>query len=399
MENVVNILFAVILLGWSFWSPTCYVIGYLVYVSSYLGWFGKDIIINGVEYGQFFLNLLALIPVVFTWREIDVRIKRIILILFLFYLYGLFKPIWEGHQSLELSIKASKSMTAYFFMFYALAFNRRLEYDKIFRFLTVLSVYYAVLYIVNTIGVEFRPPFYVKEQFLQCPYDSFLLLALCYQLAYTAAFQLKQVAVLSLLYIGIYLSGYTSLFVASLLVGVVILLYRHISSPLVWVFLLLLLVFSLIYDSSVEQSIWRFWENQQGALNSRYHYNEFRWNLITKEFWGGYGFLSRDTHLISLSAEKENFYMSDLSFIDAGYVDMMGRFGLVGTLLLLSLSLYIIINSLWNRQTLPFILMVLSYYAVNITWSVFTYPQGIIVLALVYAFLYNNQILNVWQKS
>ena len=131
MENVVNILFAVILLGWSFWSPTCYVIGYLVYVSSYLGWFGKDIIINGVEYGQFFLNLLALIPVVFSWREIDVRIKRIILILFLFYLYGLFKPIWEGHQSLELSIKASKSMTAYFFMFYAFAYNRRLQYHKI----------------------------------------------------------------------------------------------------------------------------------------------------------------------------------------------------------------------------------------------------------------------------
>ena len=71
MENLVNIIYAFVLMRWSFTHPTRYVMGFLIYVSSYLGWFNQDILIGGVEYGEFLFNLLALLPVVYGWKESD----------------------------------------------------------------------------------------------------------------------------------------------------------------------------------------------------------------------------------------------------------------------------------------------------------------------------------------
>lgn len=175
MEILINIVYAFVLTTWSFTHPTRYVMGYFIYVSSYLGWFNQDILIGGVEYGEFLFNLLALLPVIFRWIEIDVRIKAVIILLSMFYLYGLIKPIIDGHQGWMLSVKASKSMTAYFFLFYVIAFYKQMEWEKIFRFLTIIAVYYAFLYIINWIGLPIRPPFYIKQDFIQC----FLILSCC----------------------------------------------------------------------------------------------------------------------------------------------------------------------------------------------------------------------------
>ena len=392
MENLLNIIYAVILASWSFMYPNRFVLGYLIYVSSYLGWFSGDIMVGGIEYGQFFFNLLALFPVIFAWRTIDTPLRTIILLLALFYLYGLVKPIIDGHQGWLLSVKSSKSMTTYFFLFYVLAFYNRLNWNLIFRFLTFVSLYYAMLYLINGIGVSIRPPMYIKEHFIQCPYDSFLLLSLCYQLAQEDVFHLQRLTVIVLLLGGIYIGGYFSLMVSSWLIVLGMLVYRSIHHPamvILWIGTFLLI---LLYGVAIDTTLMQLWGEQQSALESRSHYNEFRWALIAKEFLGGYGFLSRDTRLVSLNASGENStYMMDLSFIDAGYVDLMGRFGLIGTILFLLFPLYFMTTSVWNRQTLPFLLLILFFYVVNTTWSVFTFPHGIIVLAFVYAYLYQNK--------
>lgn len=392
MENLLNFIFAVVLSVWSFDHPNRFVIGYLVYVSSYGGWMDNDILVGGVEYGQFLVNVLALFPVVLSWREIPVVMKAVIGVLFLFYLYGLVKPVADGHQGWILSVKSSKSMTTYFFLFYVLAFYRELDMHRIFRFLTWLSLYYALLYVVNWVGLPLRPPVYVKGNFIQCPYDSFLLLAFCYQLIQEDVCSLKRLSILAVLWIGICMGGYFSLTVVSLGIGLGVWIYRQVRHPALWVLLtgsLLLFIIDVRYIHSTGLD---WWKEQQSALDSRDYYNEFRWALIAKEFWGGYGFLSRDTRIVSLNAlSDQSAYMSDLSFIDAGYVDLMGRFGLVGTLLFLLVPLYFLWNTSWNRTTVPFMALVVSFYAVNMTWSVFSFPQGIIVLALVEAYLYQQK--------
>lgn len=401
MENLLNIIYAGILSVWSFRHPNRFVIGYLVYVSSYGGWLSNQILIGGVEYGQFLVNVLALCPVVLSWREIDSALKKVIVFLFLFYLYGLAKPVIDGHQGWILSVKSSKSMTVYFFLFYVLAFYRQLDMHRIFRFLTGLSLYYAFLYLVNRIGLPLRPPLYVKDSFIQCPYDSFLLLAFCYQLVQDDdGYTWKRLSVLAFLWLGIYIGGYFSLTVVSLIVGVGVWLYRSVRHPAVMVLLAGSLLLVLIYGWFIDASLMNVWQSQQSALDSRGYYNEFRWALIAKEIWGGYGFLSRDTRIVSLNAlSEQSSYMSDLSFVDAGYVDLMGRFGGVGTLLFLLVPLYFLWNTSWDRKTLPFMAMVVSFYAVNMTWSVFSFPQGVIALSLAYTYLYIHKKTEKWQES
>lgn len=400
MENSLNVIYAVVLSVWSFRHPDRFVIGYLVYVSSYGGWMSNDILIGGVEYGQFLVNVSALFPMVMSWKEIPPALKKVILVLALFYLYGLMKPVVDGHQGWMLSVKSSKSVTAYFFLFYVLAFCRRLDWNKIFCFLTCLSLYYAILYIVNRAGLPLRPPLYVKGSFIQCPYDSFLLLAFCYQLAHADVYGLKHGLVLAFLWTGICMGGYFSLAVVSLCIGLGVWLYRSVRHPEVMVLLTGGLFLLLVYGWYIDAFLMELWQGQQSALDSRGYYNEFRWALIAQEFWGGYGFLSRDTRIVSLNALSDrSSYMSGLSFVDAGYVDLMGRFGLIGTLLFLLVPLYFVRNTSWNRKTLPFVAMVVSFYFVNITWSVFSFPQGIIVLALAYAYLYMNKKSGKWQES
>ena len=400
MEILINIVYAFVLTTWSFTHPTRYVMGYFIYVSSYLGWFNQDILIGGVEYGEFLFNLLALLPVIFRWIEIDVRIKAVIIFLSMFYLYGLIKPIIDGHQGWMLSVKASKSMTAYFFLFYVIAFYKQMEWEKLFRFLTIIAVYYASLYIVNWIGLPIRPPFYIKQDFIQCFFDSFMLLALCYQLTKENPFALNNLWICVVLLGGIYVGGYFSLLVVALFILGVIFLSQSVMHPLVWMMLAFSVVLLFVIGIICEEALWHIWKEHQAALDSRSYYNEFRWQLIAKEFLGGYGYLSRDTRLVSLNSMADSSsYMTDLSFVDAGYVDLLGRFGLIGTILLLLVPGYFLWKTTWNRQTLPFILMVISFYAVNVTWSVFSYPQGIIVLALVYAYLFQNNKIEIWQES
>lgn len=400
MGVLVNIIYAFVLTRWSFTHPTRYVIGYLVYVSSYLGWFSGDILIGGVEYGEFLFNLLALLPVLYRWKELDVRIRYMIVFLFLFYIYGLVKPVVDGHQGWIQSVKSSKSMTGYFFLFYVMSFYRQMEWEKIFRFVTVIAVYDALLYLINIIGIEICPPVYVKQKFVQCFYDSFMLLAFCYRLTRDDAFTMRSLWILGVLLAGIYIGGYFSLLVVALFILSVIYLGRSVRHPLVWMLILVWIGLILSWGCIYEETLWQIWKEHQSALDSRTYYNEFRWQLIAKEFWGGYGYLSRDTRLVTLNAVADSSpYMTDLSFVDAGYVDLMGRFGLIGTILFLLFPMYLLRITAWNRQTFPFILMVLSFYAVNMTWSVFSYPQGIIVLALVYAYLYQNKKLEKWQES
>ena len=400
MEILINIVYAFVLTTWSFTHPTRYVMGYFIYVSSYLGWFNQDILIGGVEYGEFLFNLLALLPVIFRWIEIDVRIKAVIIFLSMFYLYGLIKPIIDGHQGWMLSVKASKSMTAYFFLFYVIAFYKQMEWEKIFRFLKIIAVYYAFLYIINWIGLPIRPPFYIKQDFIQCFFDSFMLLALCYQLTKENPFALNNLWICVVLLGGIYVGGYFSLLVVALFILGVIFLSQSVMHPLVWMMLAFSVVLLFVIGIICEEALWHIWKEHQAALDSRSYYNEFRWQLIAKEFLGGYGYLSRDTRLVSLNSMADSSsYMTDLSFVDAGYVDLLGRFGLIGTILLLLVPGYFLWKTTWNRQTLPFILMVISFYAVNVTWSVFSYPQGIIVLALVYAYLFQNNKIEIWQES
>ena len=50
----------------------------------------------------------------------------------------------------------------------------------------------------------------------------------------------------------------------------------------------------------------------------------------------------------------------------------------------------ILFNSLRFPYLFPFTFLIIQFVAVNYTWSVFSYPMGILVLSLVYVFVINE---------
>ena len=100
------------------------------------------------------------------------------------------------------------------------------------------------------------------------------------------------------------------------------------------------------------------------------------------------GFLYKSSSL--LRSFGGTGYKETLSFIDAGYVDLLGRFGVIGLLLFLFYPFKILFNSLRFPYLFPFTFLIIQFVAVNYTWSVFSYPMGILVLSLVYVFVINE---------
>ena len=82
--------------------------------------------------------------------------------------------------------------------------------------------------------------------------------------------------------------------------------------------------------------------------------------------------------------------MRTFTFIDSGYTDMMGKFGLIGTILFLLIPISIFIKGFNNKKNINCVLFILQLLAVNATWSVFTYQMGIILLAIAYSFIFSN---------
>ena len=254
-----------------------------------------------------------------------------------------------------------------------------------------IAIYFTLLYILFSIGIHIIPPYYAKGSLIQCPYDSYILLALAFVLSFNRHLGLKEICISVFLFTGIVISDYFSLTVSALGIIAGTITFRIIDSKKKF-YLFVLLVFIIIsliyvtYAPTLESLL----GSQNEALTSRERHNEFRMFLIQQHFWDGYGFLGKESKLVLSVASQGSAYMESLSFIDSGYIDMMGRFGLVGTVMLCLTHLLYIRQFRLNDKTVAFILLVLSFFAVNITWSVFTFPMGITVLAIVYVYLNNE---------
>ena len=394
MITAINILFLLLLTHWAIKKPTKFVIGYIIYSSSYLGILSNYILISNIEVGTFLSNLIPLFAAIKYRSNLKDKASTIITItLLFFYVYGLFKPIMDGRQNIIMSIISSKSYTFYFFAIYLLAVKKIVNYEKIFNFIFYVGVYYSTLYILNKIGIGIRPPEFIKSDGIQCYFDSYLVFSLLYLHSGFCKIK-KKVLYTVLLIIGIYLGDFFSLLSTSVvllpLLYLLIRNWKRKANVLIIVtasLLPLIIAFSLFQNTQTYKNIT---EKQSDALYSRNAHNEFRWQLIEKEYNWGYGFIHKDSHYLSLYTDAENNYMNSLSFSDSGYIDLMGRFGLYGSIIFLLLPLYMIVLGFKNIKNAFCVILILQFFVVNMTWAVFTYQMGIILLAIAYSYIINN---------
>ena len=400
MELVVNILILIVSIHYSFRNPTIFVCFHILYHTQFLGFIPTELLIGGVDYGSFTITMSMLLPLCIKgkWeREVDKITLCSICFITFFILYGFLKPVGDGTQPLLMGIKAGKSFLSYIFFFYLLLFRKHIDFRRVFDCILAISILFSILYVINFIGLRLVPTYYVKNDFIQCKYDSFLVFSIVI-LIYRGINNIKVIYFLPtiiLLFLGICIGGYFSLMVTTALILLFTPLYKKaFSTKEILFFGCVFCFYLLVCYIIIEQTDWynHLQQSQSNSLLSRERYNQFRWNLIKQHLYWGWGFLYKATSIMkSLSSIQ---YMETFSFIDSGYVDLFGRFGIMGTVLFLLYPAYLIIKSLPYRSLFPFTFFIFQLLCVNYTWAVFSFPMGIIVLALAYTYMitymYNN---------
>lgn len=388
-----NIIYILVALYISFNRPTLFLCAYILFYTQYLGFVPNNIILSGVDYGTFFFNIIIILPLIIKGkiqRTFDQASKYAILFVTLFILYGVLKPYLDGTQSILMGVKASKSFLTYTILIYLMLYRKHINFNIIFYFIRLIAFYFSLLYLINTVGIRIIPPCYVKYDYLQCQYDSFIAFAiiiLYYQQlngTFVRFFALK----VTLLMIGLLLGGYFSLFTTSLF----LLLVFHIRKYCINLidYFITIVFIGLLFITFLQVVISTDWFHQieikqTNALLTREKYNEFRWDIIHKNLWFGCGFLYKSSEIVkSLSSSG---YSETFSFIDAGYVDLLGRFGWIMMLVFLLYPLKYFFSSIKDKALFPFAMLIFQFFCVNYTWAVFSFPMGIILLSLTYTFI------------
>lgn len=395
MNIAINIIILIYLTFCAFTNPNRFVIVYILFHTSFLGFIPNDIILFNIELSTFLSNIIALTASIKYWKRIEDKTSRyIIYILLLFFIYGILKPIYDGNQNFMLSLIGSKAYTFYFFVIYMITFKKSIIYNKIFNTVLFIGISFSVLYIINSIGIKLVPIAYIKESTIQCHYDSFMPFALLYINSPISNIKKHKFIYTILLLLGTYLGGFFSLFATSILLlplQHIIIKNRKNKSTIALLIFIGLIITSLSYtflNKEINSS--ETFTFQKNAYEARRAVNEFRWELIDKKYELGYGFIHNSSYFLSFYINEDTPYMRTFTFIDSGYTDMMGKFGLIGTILFLLIPISIFIKGFNNKKNINCVLFILQLLAVNATWSVFTYQMGIILLAIAYSFIFSN---------
>jgi hypothetical protein len=127
----------------AFFRPKYFVFTYLLYISSFLGFFTKDIIIGGTEIGLFYHSILMLGNYFMFYRQrkdLPKYLNTLLTGALLFFLYGIFYPAATGFSSVTQSIIASKEFSTIFFMHYLLIHHKKFDFKYINKVLSLVSL-------------------------------------------------------------------------------------------------------------------------------------------------------------------------------------------------------------------------------------------------------------------
>jgi len=392
-------------------NPTNFLILYVLSTTRFLGFLDLEYIsstITGYAFFFFSINFIALFASFVEKGVIPLRQDRnsqkILFLFFIIFCHGVIYPWVNGYSNLMLSIISGKHLYFYFMLFYLHKKKNLLNKRKLEQLLKLIGFYLSgilVLYSISSIS----PPFY--EQKIDQNFISNEMLEV-YSLTYISLSVFiylnnhfkrritnsRLLLILTILLIGLFLGGHTSIFVTTIFgifMSFLIIKFPSLLSRKNVLLLapLCITIFFLLY-SNLNEIIYSLTNNDNfsGAINSRAIYNVFRVDAINDNPLFGYGFIHSNAALMSaINIDVLNIYESELNVIDAGYIDLFIKFGYVGGILYLSLLIYYIRklgsnNLISFHSRVVFILFMFQYFIVSITWSVLTYSFGITPLVI-----------------
>ena len=386
-------------------KPVLYVWFYLLASTKFLGFVDvRAFEIQGIFNVMFYLNIIticSILAMIIEGKSLGGRGFWFLLVIAGLVSFGVLYPFVLGYSTIVSSVTDGKDFLCYFFLGYLLINTDKIKIDAVYDVVRTIGLGLSFIAIIARV-IAYSPPAFppIDTQLgprygIHLYFPTFICLAFLIEFAYflEKGFILRRAWIIIILTIGLILQGYRSVFLSTMAVTVLLCIYMNYRSPLtarikMFVTISALTVSLILTGSShVEKALFSPIEEvlqQKGSVASKISYNYFRWDAIKKRPFLGYGFIDESSKF------GKRFYFSShsrftqaLGVVDAGYIDALVRFGIIGTIVLLGLYIFIIIVPFrvkkYSRieRVVP-VFFIASYFAISLTLSVFSYQHGII---------------------
>ena len=386
--------------------PMQFVIFYILASTKFLGYVDPaTFIVGGIEVGYFGLNIVALFGVFFkkNWVELPKNTITIILLIIGLLLYGIARPIMNDYSSVKQAIIASKDTWFYTIFIYLIVYYENIDLKLLINFIKGISIYFTVNYCLLFVVPAIIPPYYYEVSHVRTFFPTYISLAIFFYLIdgkIEGGISYKNYGLAAFLFLGLILATHSALTVMTLFFAVLYLfafdknlrLKREKIMKLfgltVFAVSMALIFINGLYDSVVSEFRAVLY-SEDLALQTRDLYNKFRWDAINKQKTFGYGFIHQSSSLMNqFKLSGSSAFMERFTVIDSGYVDLLIKFGYLGTTIMLAtLSRFFMFGfyrKYRNYITLAMSFYLLQYAFINYTWSVYTFAHGIIPGAIAF---------------
>lgn len=381
-------------------SPSYFLLFYILASTKFLGFIDpSSFIVGGAEIGYFGLNIIAIFSVFFKkgWYLIPKKTQWFIYFIILMLVYGIIKPFLDKNSSVFLSFMASKETWFYFLFLYIVVYQHKIDNKHLLKFIKFLGIYLSSIYILGKISLQLVPPIYYNESFVRTFFPTYISLAIfiyAIKLKFDDVRSIRDRIIILILFLGLVLAAHLSLTIMTF-AGFILYKYvydkklqfnKYIVSRFVFISLIgisiTLITVSGLYEKIV-YNLESIINGEDNSLNARDIYNEFRWEAINKQKELGYGFIHQSSSFMKdIKALGANRFMERFTVIDSGYVDLLIKFGYIGTIIIMVVFFIYYSQGFFkaykNPLSLAMSIYLMQYMFINYTWSVFTFAHGII---------------------
>lgn len=389
LVNIFSILFLSFQFFLSFYNPRLFFVVYLLFISSFLGFFNDELMILGREAGYFLYSMIFLLHYILERKTIDNRkIRQVLDLIVLFFIYGIFKPYFDNLSSIDQSIIGSKHFSSIFLIHYLISKKNSFSNSFIERVISFYGYYFLLIFILY-LTINIIPPFYSKDLTgIQINYPTILSLFLFIKAASSTKISQKLFTIFLLLIwtCGMIFEGHSALMLTTIF-GCLLILFKipltyFVMNSRRLIFGFSLLVLLIIIFPGILIAL-----NDAGSIQSRLITNLDRIQMIIDNPYLGYGFLSYD----NFSFMNENKYAIYSSTIDNGYIDFILKFGIIGCIVFLLVIYKSIIQQNNSVRNIGIKVFLIQYIFVNITWSVYLFSVGNIAFCIATFLIINNE--------
>jgi O-antigen ligase len=322
--------------------------------------------------------------------------------------FGITYPYYLGHSSLSAAVIDGKEMFSYAVLAYLAVNKKHFDYRYFVRLFSIVSAILVTVLILSYL-TGYCPPGYTQvddSNVIRVNYSTYISIA-AFMLAakvMSNRIETSDLIFMGYLFTGLFIQGHRSIALTTTLA--IILMWCLWTKRTVKIFaalgITMLVLSSMIVTPGFIKTIIAPTSelyDVAGSIESRKNINYVRFLYIAERPLLGYGFIHKSSPLgEEVGVYSTSRFNESLGVVDSGYIDMMVRFGIVGTLMLCGAFGMLIVNRLrrlnmLRNEQIAMVLFLVTLYFVNYTWSVFTYGFGIICssIAIYIAFNMNDK--------